>query len=108
MIKVQIKGFDEMRRNLRRLKERASALHGSHTVPLEELLTPGFIGRHTRGCSSASEWFQKSGFKIESEEDLAAIRDAWDEYVRSTTSFPTWQAMLEAAGAAMVKKKLFG
>ena len=106
---IKVKGLDELQRGLRRLQDRARALEGSHSVPVEELLTPGFMRRHVRGCSTAEEWFQRSGFRIDSQEDFKAIPDdAWDEYVRSSTSFSTWQGMIEAAGAAMIEKKLFG
>jgi hypothetical protein len=109
MIKAEWKGLDTLRANLRRLADRAKALDGTHNVPVADLLTPSFIQRHTRGCSNVEQWFQKSGFKIESSDDFKAIPDDdWDRYVRSSTSFSNWQAMLTAASTEFVKKKVLG
>ena len=109
MIKAEWKGLDTLQRNLQRLGDRARALDGTHSVPLSELLHPGFIRAHVRGCSTVEEWFQKSGFKVDSTDDFKAIPDAeWDAYIRSSTSFSSWEDMLKAAGTEMVKRKLFG
>jgi len=105
---MKIKGLDEVQRNLRKLSERAQALHGTHSVRVEEILTPDFVQAHTR-YGSVDEWFAASPFKIETREDLEAIPDeAWGEYVRTTTDFDAWQEMLEAAGAHYVQAKLLG
>ena len=109
MIKANWKGLDTLQRDLRRLADRARALDGTHNVPIGELLSPSFVRAHVRGCWTLEEWFEKSGFKIESVDDFKAIPDAeWDAYVQSSTSFSSWQAMLQAAGAEMVKTKLLG
>jgi hypothetical protein len=51
--------------------------------------------------------FERSGFKVESQEDFAAIPDEpWDDFIRSNTSFFNWREMLQAAGAAWAKSKL--
>ncbi len=109
MIKAEWKGLDTLQRNLRRLGDRARALDGTHKVPIGELLDPGFIRSHVRGCSTVDEWLQASGFKIESTDDFKAIPDAgWDAYVRSSTPFLSWADMLKTAGAEFVKRRLFG
>ncbi len=109
MIKAEWTGLDTLQRNLRRLQDRARALDGTHSVPIGELLHPGFIRTHARGSSTVEEWLQKSGFKIESPDDFKAIPDAeWDAYVQASTSFSSWKDMLKAAGTEMVKRKLFG
>ena len=73
---------------------------------MTELLTPSFLA----GCTlfnSADELFEKSGYKIESQEDFNAIPDEpWDEFIRNNTSFSSWKEMLEAATAAWAKGKL--
>lgn len=108
MIRGEWKGLDELQRNLRKLENRARELDGTHSVPLNELLHPGFVRAHIRGCSSLEDWLQKSGFRIEAAEDFKAIPDGdWDACVRSSTSFSSWEEMLNAAGAEMVKRKLF-
>jgi hypothetical protein len=105
---MKIKGIDEVQRRLRQLSERAQALDGTHEVSVNEILTPDFIQAHTR-YASVDEWFEASPFKIATTEDFAAIPDEhWNDYVRTTTDFESWQEMLEAAGAQYVQAKLFG
>jgi len=53
------------------------------------------------------EMFERSGFKVESQEDFAAIPDeAWDDFICTNTSYFNWREMLQAAGAAWAKMKL--
>jgi hypothetical protein len=109
MLKFEVEGLKELQRDLRRLEARAQSPDGTDTVPIKDLLTPSFISRHVMGAGSLDEWFEKSGFKIESQEDFGAIPDAvWDERARSTTDFASWQQMLEAAAGELVGRKPFG
>ena len=51
--------------------------------------------------------YEASGFKIETEEDFAAVPDdEWDGFIRSISSFPDCQSMLDKAGKEWVTKKL--
>jgi hypothetical protein len=103
---VKITGLDELMKSLEDLRKRARALNGEHNVPLTELLDPTFVSKHTR-FATAEEMFEASGFKIESEEDFAAIPDdKWDEFIRSVSSFSNWRAMLKQAAAEWTGKKL--
>jgi len=73
---------------------------------VSELLTDDFVSQHT-SFSSVDEMFAASGFKVETQEDFAAIPDAeWDNYIRSISSFDGWQSMLGAAGQEWAKRKL--
>lgn len=106
MSRSRITGLDKLSRKLKDLSRRAAALDGSHTVPLGELLTPSFLSKHTP-YSSLDEMFDASGFKIETEEDFAAIPDnKWDEFIRSVSSFPDWQSMLQEAVKDWTAKQL--
>ena len=81
-------------------------MDGAHSAPLSELLTPSFIAKHTR-FANVEEMFDASGFRIESEEDFAAVpTEQMDKFVRSVSSFPTWQAMLEDAAKLWATRKL--
>jgi hypothetical protein len=106
---VQVEGLDDVVRKLERLSQKAQALDGSHSVPLKDLLTGDFLRLHTSGkCGSLDEWFASSPFKIENQADFQAIPDGpWDEYVRSTTAFLSWRAMLDEAVGAYVKRQVF-
>jgi len=105
-VKVELKGFDEVQRKLRDLQARGRALHGSHRIPVGELLGPDFMRRHTR-FASFDAMVAASGFKVESAEDFAAIPDAdWDAFIRGATRFAGWQTMLGAAGQEWAARRL--
>lgn len=103
---LKITGLDELTNQLDRMAKGAEELDGTHTVPMTELLSPEFVSSHTK-FANADEMFEASGFKIESQDDFAAIPDAeWDEFIRSISSFSDWQSMLGEAGSAWAAKKL--
>lgn len=102
----KIDGLDELQQKLDDLAKNAEALDGEHSVPVSELLTDSFIARHTSFASSDA-MFEASGFKIETQEDFAAIPDVeWDAFIRSISSFDDWQGMLSAAGQEWAVRKL--
>lgn len=102
----KIEGLDELQKKLEDLAKNAEALDGRHNVPVSELLTDGFVSQYT-SFSSVDEMFTASGFKIETQEDFAAVPDTeWDNYIRSISRFDGWQSMLGAAGQEWAKRKL--
>jgi len=103
---IKMTGLDEFQKKLDDLKNRVESISGERSIPLNELLTPDFLAACST-FSSAEELFERSGFKVESQEDFAAIPDEpWDEFIRVNTSYFNWQEMLQAAGAAWTKAKL--
>ena len=103
---IKVTGLDQFRKQLEDLKNKVQSLSGQQSVPLNELLTADFLATCST-FSSAGEMFERSGFKVESEEDFAAIPDeAWDDFICSNTSYFNWREMLRAAGAAWAKRKL--
>jgi hypothetical protein len=60
----EIKGLDELSKKLDDLAERAETVNGTQEVPLSELLTPGFLAKHSRFLSE-DEMFDASGFKVD-------------------------------------------
>ncbi len=102
----KIEGLDNLTKKLDELAQRASDLHGSHEVPLGELLTPAFLAK----CSqflSPDEMFAASGFEVKSSDDFKAIPDdQWDEFIRKHTSYESWSEMLSAASAEWTKERL--
>lgn len=103
---LKITGLDNFKKKLDDLSQKAKSLDGTHSVPIEDLLTPSFISRYTR-FANVDEFFAASGFKVESREDLEAIpEDKWDMYIRSVSSFHDWEAMLGEAGKEWAAKKL--
>lgn len=104
--KLEVKGLTEIQSQLKRLQSRARSLHGTHSVPIRDLLTDQFMQKHTR-FASVDEWFAQSPFEIQSQKDFESIPDAeWDSYVRTSTAFASWQDMLQKAGVAFAEKKL--
>ena len=103
---IKIRGLDEVSKKLDDLAKKAKTLDGKHNVPMNELLNPTFVSKHTR-FGTVEEMFDSSGFKVESQEDLAAIpNDKWDDFIRSVSSFENWQAMLDQAVKNWTAKKL--
>jgi hypothetical protein len=102
---IEFDGFNKLSEKLDDLKERAEAVQGTQ-VPLSELLTPGFLAKHTRFLSE-DEMFEASGFKVQTAEDFEKIPDEeWDNFIQQNTPFATWSDMLSAAGAEWAQKKL--
>ncbi|WP_434717197.1 hypothetical protein P5X00_39745 (plasmid) [Paraburkholderia sp. A2RO-4L] len=101
-----ITGLKELQKGLNDLARRAQALDGKHSVPISDLLTPSFLSRCSRFLA-LDDLFAASGFLVNSEEDFAAIPDEqWDAFIRTNTTFSTWEEMLGAAGEAWVQKQL--
>jgi hypothetical protein len=94
-------GFD----GLKDLQEKMDALANKKSVSLSDLLSPNFMA----SCSSfknAQELFDKSGFKIDSKEDFAAIPDdAWDKYISQNTKYNSWSDMQRAAHEDWLKRQ---
>lgn len=103
---LKIDGLDKFQKDLKNLANRARGLDGSHEIPMDELLSDTFLRKYAR-ISSFSELIEKSGFDVKSEADLRAIPDdAWDSYIRSISSFVSWDAMLSKAFEQWTARKL--
>lgn len=99
-VKINMKGLDK-------LKKKFEDLHGQHKIGLSETLTPEFLTE----CSDfydINQFFNASGFKVESPEDFKAIPDnEWEEFIVNNTTFESWEAMQKAALDKHVKSKIF-
>jgi len=95
---VKITGLDELTRNLNRLTKKIEGATQPRNVQLRDLFNSAFMMKFT-SFSSFDEMVKKSPFKVESEQDFKAIPDdAWDDYVRKTTRFQSWDKMMAKAG----------
>ena len=105
MFEMRITGVDEA---IRKLDDLSSRVQNSdrREVPIGEILTPSFLSACSR-FSSVGEMLAASGYTIRSNADLAAIpaRDL-DAFVRSNTTFNSWQEMLQAAGSQWARREL--
>ena len=101
----KIEGLDELQEKLDVLTQKVHELDGQK-IPMSEVLTSDFISRSTK-FSSLEELLEASGFKIESQDDFAAIPvDDLDRFIRSNSLFDSWNALLSTAGSEWAKKKL--
>jgi len=92
-------GLDELQQRLRRID-------GSHDVPMNELLNPEFMLKHTQ-FRSFEEMLDRSGYSVKTQEDFKAIPDApWDAFISANSTFTSWHEMLEAAQVEWTKRQL--
>lgn len=106
MATFKFSGFDDLRRKLSDMANRAEKLDGTHQVPLSDLLTRSFMRKHSR-FSSFDKFLDASPFKVETSEDFDAIPDAdMDAYVSSVTDFDSWEDMLGEATQEYISRKM--
>ena len=95
-MKPDLKGLHQLEKNL-------SELSGTHSIPLGDLMNPSFIS----SCSQYSNFealIEASGFKMETEEDIAAIPDQeWEQFIQTNTSYESWIEMQQAAAISSYK-----
>ena len=77
-----------------------------HLVPIGDLLTSGFVSRHSR-FQTVDSMLSASGLNPCLLTDLdPQMRRRWDDFTRLTTPFPDWAAMLRAASAEWVIRRI--
>lgn len=91
---------------LKKLTNNAKALQGSG-VSLAEILNDSFIQSNTP-FNDLNELFEKGGFKFETLEEFEAIPDEeLNTFIASISEYSTFQDMIGAAGAALIRSRLF-
>ena len=84
------KALDKLEKNISRLSD-------TDSIPLEDLMNSSFISSCSQ-YSNFEELIEASGFKVESEEDFAAIPDQeWEQFIQTNTSYEGWIEMQQAA-----------
>lgn len=102
---IEIKGLKEAQEKLQKLSKDAEKLDGQ-SVSLTDVMTDSFISENS-SFGSFNELLETSGFKVEPQEDFAAIPDAeWDAFIDEKTSFSNWEEMKNSAGAMYARKQL--
>lgn len=92
---------------LKNLTENAKKLEGEQQLSLGTLFNEGFLLANTN-FESIDDLFEKAGFKVETEEDFAAIpQEDIDVFVRENTKFESFTDMQQQAMAEYVRKQLF-
>jgi hypothetical protein len=78
----------------------------AHLVPIGDLLTAGFVSRHSR-FQDVDALLSASGLNPCLLTDLdPQMRRRWDDFIRLTTPFPDWAALLRAASAEWVIRRI--
>ena len=102
---LKVTGLNEQKKKLEEVGRKLRQIDGQR-IPITDLLTPEFVTKHTN-FANAEEMFNASGFKVETNDDIAKIPDGkWDEFIRSSTSFSDWHKMLGSAGDEWAGKQL--
>ncbi|MDV7604327.1 hypothetical protein R4610_06530 [Acinetobacter baumannii] len=92
---------------LKKLTENAKKLDGEQQVSLGTLFNEGFLQANT-DFKSIDDLFEKAGFKVETEEDFAAIpQEDIDAFVCENTKFESFTDMQQQAMTEYVRKQLF-
>ncbi|MDC4870754.1 hypothetical protein OHW09_09780 [Acinetobacter baumannii] len=93
---------------LKQFTKNAEKLDGQQQqVSLGAIFNEGFIQSQT-DFESIDDLFAKAGFKVESEEDFAAIpQEAIDAFVKEHTKFNSYTDMYRLAAAEYMSKQLF-
>lgn len=103
---MPIKGFNEAKRGLDKLKSKMNEIDGENSVPMGVLFNPAFISKHTR-FNNLDELFKAGGFECETEEDFEAIpQEKMDAFIAKESSFSDWQEMSRVAIGEWIKKQL--
>jgi hypothetical protein len=103
---MPIKGLGDLSKKLDQLTKNAKDLGDTKLASLTDILTPAFISQHTR-FAGVDELFEAGGFNVNSQSDFEAIpEEKLSAFIRSESSFGSWQEMLNAAGAVWAKRKL--
>lgn len=101
-------GFDELEKELKRLERNVSkpAEEFNGDVGLEKLLDADFIKKHTK-FDNADSWLTAGGFTFETQEEYDNLdENELDSYVRNSSDFSSWQAMLESAAEIAITRSL--
>lgn len=105
-IKMDIKGFDKVKRRLDAMARRASALEGTHHVPASQMFTPAFMRQYT-DFASFEDMIEATGHDVQSAADFERIPgDLWETLVKNRTRFTSWLEMQKKAGAEYFKGQL--
>lgn len=101
---IEMKGFGDLQKTLRRLQKNAEALDGTHEVSLDTVLSPAFLRKHTR-FASLEDLF--AAWNVDADEFDGLSLEKKDALIASATSFQTWDDFVAAGTADYASKQLF-
>ena len=91
---------------LKNLKAKLNPFDGKEDIPFDILFPDSFMMKYT-DFYSIDEMLTKSGYKVETLEDIENIpNDGWNKYIKTTTRFKNWEDMLMLAIEEWVGREL--
>jgi hypothetical protein len=104
--KVSIEGLEDVNDALDTFNKKLDDLASEKTIPLSELFTPQFLSKYT-SFTSLEDMVQKSGFKVETQEDFESIPEKeWNTFIISHSQFSSWEEMMETGSQEWAQRKL--
>lgn len=96
---IKLQGLEDLMRELTQLEK-------TQQVSLSKLFNPSFMKRYT-DHPDIEAFFEHSGFKIETQEDLENLPEKeLDRYTDSVSHFNSWEEMLTTAASEHLKREL--
>ncbi|MEY8381943.1 hypothetical protein AALG83_02075 [Christensenellaceae bacterium 44-20] len=103
---LRITGINEIQDSISATLQTLENFSTPAGIDMAEILTPEFL-QTTSSLSSFDELLDKSGFKVETQEDFIAIpEEEFDQYIRSISSFNSWSDMLDCAFEEYIANQL--
>jgi len=102
----KIKGLDKLQKQLKQIETNAKKLEKTKTIAFDDLFISSFMRKYTN-FSTFDEFLKAGNFIVNTQEDFEAIPDhEMDVHVSKTTSFSSWENMLNKATEDYVSNKL--
>jgi len=107
MIDIKITGIDEIQNTLKKIEKKAKELEKEKEIPLIEIMTNDFMKKHTRH-DSFENFIAHSGVLPDGKELTKEILNSneFNQYVKTTTKFKSWENMLDTASTEYIQKQL--
>ncbi|NMO95544.1 hypothetical protein [Paenibacillus lemnae] len=101
-----MKGFEEFNSSPEELDQKTRELENNRSVPVEQVLTPDFMAKYANSAS-VEHFFEAGGFLVKNDEDFDALpQEPLDQYVRETSSFDSFQDMVDKAVREYIVRNL--
>lgn len=102
----KLEGFNEFSKSLKDMERKAKELEGGVNVGFGDLFNEAFMAKYTT-FRNIDEFFDKSPFKIKTEEDFDKVNpQELDQYVCDHSQFEDWEDMKGTAGTEWLAKQL--
>ena len=106
---LKIKGLDNLRKSLNRMKNNLEGLDGQNSVPMDEVFTANFMKTYS-SFESLEDFLIDGGLvtgKVTQESFDAIPIDSLNLWVQKETSFQTWAEMLSQATQEWLHSQVF-